>query len=129
MPPDDDSDLRSAFAELHRRQQDIAPDFGPMRDRALQAATRGSTGTSTPQAAWHPVRLASWAAAAVLLALAIWAVSDRWRAANPERSHAAQAPSADQLITRIEDHVDFHTSLALPEYPSDILLTSPSPSL
>jgi hypothetical protein len=124
MHPDDDSQLRPAFAELHRRQRAEAPSFEPMRDRAMRAANAERV-VPAPSARMLWLRVAACAAAVFGLIALIWQVGPGSQPVRPKTETAASAKAVDQLIDRIEQHVEIHSALALPDYPSDVLLSPP----
>jgi hypothetical protein len=121
MSPDDDSHLRSAFAELRRRNQVQAPSFETMRDRAMRDAEQ----MHKPARSFPILRLAGWATAVCAVVVSIWMVSFGGQRRGSNLGAAASRAAVDQIITRIEEHVDYHAAIALPEYPSDVLLTPP----
>ena len=123
MHPDEESHLRAAFAELHRQHRAQAPDFESMRRTALEAADAGKTSPApmggSPWLRWT----ACGAAACGLIAIVLWQlgpIKPPVQSAQPP----ATATRLGDLIDRIEQHVEFHSATALPEYPSDLLLSS-----
>lgn len=119
MHRDDEPELKSAFAELHRRQREQAPPFGAMRERALREAQ------SRPSARRFPaMRRIQWAAASVCVAAAaLW-----WLGRGPELTTPTASPTdstqrVEQLLTSIEQELDLNAAISSPDFPTDILLT------
>lgn len=126
MSPNDDSHLRSAFGELRRRDQAEAPSFEAMREKAMRAANAAG-GAEVSQSRSFPIlRLAGLATAVCAVVLSIWMVSPGGQRRGSKLETTASPAAVDQIITRIEEHVDYHAAIALPEYPSDVLLAPPN---
>ena len=123
---DDDAQLRSAFAELHRRQQAEAPSFETMREEALRIANPSGVAEASRPAArsFLDLRLAGWATVACAIVVSFWIFGAG--GGRRDLTPAASPTVVDQMITRIEERVDYHAAIALPEYPSDALLTPSS---
>lgn len=119
MKPDDEPELRDAFAELHRRQSELAPAFEPMRARALRSAEKADR--AKPMLGRLRLPLAA-AAAMALAATAWWAL----RTAESVPTHIAATAStqrAEVLLTRIEQELERRDAYAVPVFPTDVLLT------
>ena len=110
MQRNDDSHLKPAFAELHRRHREQAPPFGAMRERARRAAD--GPPRRTVRAAWS---LAT-ATACIAAALAWWAMRSP---APREPATLASVERAEQLL----DAIEHDAAIFSPLYPTDLLLT------
>jgi type VI protein secretion system component VasF len=118
MQLDEESNLQAAFAELHRRQQDQAPPFGAMRERVMREANRRPATERRLAVPW--IR---WAVAAgCVITTAVWWIG--WQPASRQADGADSLQRLEQLLTAIEQQVEFHAPTSSPDYPTDLLLTS-----
>ena len=116
---DDEQDLKSAFAELHRRECAEAPPFEGMRQRALRA------GDDRPVTGHFAVlRTLLWGTpTACAAALLLWLGG---RIATPTPSGLppkATAQHVEQLLDSIEQHIEANDAVSSPVYATDALLT------
>jgi hypothetical protein len=116
MQPDDEPDLKAAFAELHRRRREHAPAFEPMRERALRKANESPVARRVTSAS---TRLA-WAGAACALAMVIWWAAQTPRDGGMSIPGTAPKENVEELITAIEQHLEVNDTGM--EYPTDLLL-------
>ena len=129
MPPDDEQDLKRAFAELHRRERDPAPPFAAMRERAMNRIGGRQSSAATGNRTILPLLWIWSAPAALCMAVAIlW-----WhnRAPVPAPAIAQRADSAqhvEQLLTQIEQQFKFDEAISSSSYPTDALLTQTVPT-
>jgi len=123
MPPDNEPDLKRAFAELHRRERDPAPPFAAMRERAMNR-TAGRQSSAATNRTITPLLWIWGAPAALCMAMAIlW-----WhnRPPVPDSAIAQQPDSSqrvEQLLTQIEQQFKFDEAISSSTYPTDALLT------
>jgi ferric-dicitrate binding protein FerR (iron transport regulator) len=119
MHRDEETNLKAAFAELHRRQREQAPPFAAMRERALRQADDRRSSTRRLSLVQRVV----WGAVAVcLMAMAAWWFGRLPEPALPKPNQVDPTTRVDELITAIERHLELKGSLSVLEYPSDILL-------
>lgn len=114
----DDPELRSLFADLHRRESAGAPDYEPMKQHALLTAgdQAGARGPSAARILW-------WAApAACAAALALW-LGITTLPSNRPTAPQASAQRVEQLLDSIEQHFDADEAVSAPTYATDALLT------
>ncbi len=120
MNPNDDTPLRTAFAELHRRTRLDAPAFDAMRERALAAARADkSLKENCPPLLSVPIGIA-----AVCATLAALWFGTQIRDSLPHRELGiSSSQRVEELLASIEIEV---TPDSLPGYPTDALLTQNS---
>ena len=119
MHPDDE--LKSSFAELHRRQRERAPAFAPMREQALRKVNEPRASAQDNRVT---MRLA-WTGAACGVAVVIWwTAKTSWHDWLP-RHHADTKENVEKLITAIEQHLE-DNDMDL-DYPTDLLLVENHP--
>jgi ferric-dicitrate binding protein FerR (iron transport regulator) len=123
MHPEHDPDLEHAFAELHRQQREQAPHLGAMRERALREAEASRHSTRRRFAA----PLAWAAAAACVAAIGLWAMGWLPHRPSPQPARNDSMEHVEQLLTSIEQHLDFEGVMSFSEYPTDILLADSQP--
>jgi hypothetical protein len=126
MHPEHDPDLKAAFAELQRERRDQAPPFSVMRERAIREADAPRSSPSH----FHAGRRLAWAATvACLVAVALWRIGHQPKAVSPKETRNNSMEHVDQLLTAIEQHLDFEVAMSSSEYPTDILLADYQPEL
>src|SRR5688500_7406200 len=119
MKRDDESDLKHAFEELHRRQREQAPPFEAMRDRAI----RGTHVRRLSPNRWAGFRWLGWAAAtACMAATATWWIGRAPEPAPSDPSREESIQRVDELLTTVEQQVDLNAAIFSPDYPTDVLL-------
>ena len=114
--PEEEPEIKAAFAELHQRQREQAPAFAPMRERALRTAQESR---SPRWLASATTRLA-WAGAACAMALVIWWSAQSSRHGGLPGQNPAEQPDVEKLISAIEQHLEIEDPGM--EYPTDLLL-------
>ena len=130
MPPDDETSLKAAFTELHRRERADAPPFEMMRERATKATDGRQSSRREASTRWL-----LWTAPAIGCAAAVllW-VSGRLTLPSPVSSPAqtpqvASTEHVEQLLNSIERQMEAGEVETVPVYATDALLTQIDTSL
>jgi hypothetical protein len=124
MPPDNEPDLKRAFAELHRRERDSAPPFAAMRERAMNRTAGRQSSAATADRSITPLLWIWGAPAALCMAVAILWWNGRAPAPTPASAQRADsAQHVEQLLTQIEQQFKFDEAISSSSYPTDALLT------
>jgi hypothetical protein len=119
MHPDEESNLRAAFGELHRRQREQSPPFEVMRERAMRQLKERPPSL---QCISLVQRLAFAAVAVCVAVIGMWWIGQLPRPATRKLVSVGSTVRVNELIAAIEQHVERSEPLSLPEFPTDTLL-------